>query len=73
MEATISSIEGSDGDFSAGMEAPDNVYVSWAELRGIASATVLGVLLRKSAAEADPLILHLLVMALHIVKLHGQF
>src|SRR5262249_38960896 len=32
-EAMISSIEGSDGDFPAGMEAPDNFDSSWAELR----------------------------------------
>ena len=47
MEAMISSIEGSDGNFPAGMEAPDKFRLTWARLSGIASTTASRRLTRK--------------------------
>jgi len=37
MEAMISSIDGSDGDFPTGIEAPEKFRTSWAQTHGFAN------------------------------------
>src|SRR5882762_1355949 len=77
IEAMISSIEGSECDFASGMEATDRtgsinylgIAVGLCQRRRAPPACSL----RKTAAEADPLVLHLLVVPLHVVELHRQF
>ena len=74
IEAMISSIEGSDGDFRSGMEAPMSKFrPNLGKALGICQREPLATgSLVKPAAEADPLILHLLVVPLHVVELHRQ-
>src|SRR6516164_9723210 len=75
MEAMISSIEGSGVGFSTGMEAPDEFRLTWIIAPGVCrrDRLIRAGSLRKATAEADPLILHFLVVPLHVVELHRQF